>query len=523
MKNGLIQSSPAERIRPSTIAQQLLLLLILPLAFQILFMVALIRAQHHSEQAQRLSARAEAFTANAYGLLDLLLKADANLRTGLLEQDPGALTSYRNAAEQIPFALERLRQTITESPRHAAVFGRLEKRINEKFSFMDDIAVNASSATANAVALTDLLERNNASTATIQEAVSAFVEKSLQITDTRQQAMKRSLRQLHRLIWTTLIVLIGLTYLIWIFIRSGIAKRLSLLIENTKRLTSGEPLVRPTGGQDEFARLEQAFHKMADALAASMSKERLAKEAAESANRAKNEFLANMSHELHTPLNAVIGYSELMRDGTVGPLSPTQQEYTQYVCDGGRHLLSLVNDILDLSKIEAGKMELHLETVDIKTLLQNSLAMIKGRALTHELEISLRIAEDTGSIRADERKVKQMVFNLLSNAAKFTPDGGTIGVEALRQDKQVIVTVWDTGIGIDPKDADKVFQEFRQIDSAYSRKNTGTGLGLSLTRRFAKLHGGSIWFESSGKNQGARFSFALPVSGPENSTKKDKT
>ncbi|MBI3010129.1 MAG: hypothetical protein HYY57_03995 [Candidatus Omnitrophica bacterium] len=116
-----------------------------------------------------------------------------------------------------------------------------------------------------------------------------------------------------------------------------------------------------------------------------------------------------------------------------------------------------------------------------------------------------------------------MVFNLLSNAAKFTPDGGTIGVEALRQDKQVIVTVWDTGIGIDPKDADKVFQEFRQIDSAYSRKNTGTGLGLSLTRRFAELHRGSIWFESSGKNQGARFSFALPVSGPENSTKKDKT
>lgn len=235
-----------------------------------------------------------------------------------------------------------------------------------------------------------------------------------------------------------------------------------------------------------------------------------AKMAAEIASRTKSQFLANMSHELRTPLNVIIGFSEVLKDENFGTLNDKQKEYTNDILTSGKHLLSIINDILDLSKIEANKVELRLTEFNLKTAIENILSVIKEKAVKQNIHISLDVKEGIGIIKADERRVKEIILNLLSNAAKFTPDGEKIGIEAEPAGNKVVISIWDTGIGIEEKDKDKIFKEFEQIDSEYARKYTGTGLGLALTKKLVKLHGGRIWFESGGKDKGSRFSFTLP-------------
>jgi len=234
----------------------------------------------------------------------------------------------------------------------------------------------------------------------------------------------------------------------------------------------------------------------------------------EEASRMKNEFLANMSHELRTPLNAIIGFSESLKDGLMGNITETQCEYIEYIYTSGEHLLSLINDILDLSKIESGKMILELETVAINLLLQNSLNMVKGKALNHHLTLKLDVHVDTPEIVADIRKLKQIVYNLLSNAVKFTPDGGTIILEAHRVGDMLEMAVTDTGIGIACEDQKKLFESFTQIDSVLSRQYQGTGLGLIMIKRLTELHSGSVGLESE-VGKGARFWVRIPLRIPE--------
>lgn len=242
----------------------------------------------------------------------------------------------------------------------------------------------------------------------------------------------------------------------------------------------------------------------------------LAKTSAEAANKAKSEFISAMSHELRTPLNAIIGFSEVLTDESYGPLNPKQKEYVGDVLTSGKHLLSLINDILDLAKIEAGKMELKLGEINIPTVIDNSLIMIREKAFAHKIELSKNIDLDVSNIIADERKVKQIIFNLLSNAAKFTPDGGKIGIEAKKTaNNEIMISVWDTGIGIEEKDKGKIFEEFKQIEGDLNRKYPGTGLGLALTKKLVELHGGKIWFESEGKDKGCKFYFTLPIEAKE--------
>lgn len=237
-----------------------------------------------------------------------------------------------------------------------------------------------------------------------------------------------------------------------------------------------------------------------------------AKETAESANKAKSSFLANMSHELRTPLNAIIGFSEMMKEPAVGALNEKQKEYNGYVWESGKHLLSLINDILDLSKVEAGKMELELSEFNLKELLNKSFSFIAEKVTKHNIHFTADIKDDIGIIKGDERKIKQVIYNLLSNSVKFTPSGGKMGIEAKKTDgDEIQVCVWDTGIGIEKKDAPKVFSEFEQIDSEHSRKYAGTGLGMPLSKKFVELHGGKMWFESEGKDKGTRFYFTLPL------------
>jgi signal transduction histidine kinase len=228
----------------------------------------------------------------------------------------------------------------------------------------------------------------------------------------------------------------------------------------------------------------------------------------EAASQHKSEFLANMSHELRTPLNAIIGFSEVLTDRMFGELNDKQEEYLKDIYASGTHLLSLINDILDLSKIEAGRMDLELTDFHLPTALDNALTLVRERAGRRSITLESTVDQQIGEVRADERKIRQVVLNLLSNAIKFTPEGGRIEVAAVPKDAFVEVSVSDTGVGIAPEDQEAVFEEFRQVGAA-EKKAEGTGLGLTLCRKFIELHGGRIWVKSA-VGAGSTFTLTLP-------------
>jgi GAF domain-containing protein len=228
----------------------------------------------------------------------------------------------------------------------------------------------------------------------------------------------------------------------------------------------------------------------------------------ETASRHKSEFLANMSHELRTPLNAIIGFSEVLSERMFGEVNDKQAEYLADILESGRHLLSLINDILDLSKIEAGRMELEPSEFDLPGAIENTLILVRERAQRREIALVHTLDARLGAFRGDERKVKQVMLNLLSNALKFTPEGGRIDVRAALQNGAAEISVTDTGVGIAPQDQAAVFDEFRQVGSA-AKKAEGTGLGLAISRKFVELHGGRMWVTSE-LGKGSTFAFTLP-------------
>lgn len=228
----------------------------------------------------------------------------------------------------------------------------------------------------------------------------------------------------------------------------------------------------------------------------------------EIAGRHKSEFLASMSHELRTPLNAVIGFSEVLLDRMFGEVNDRQDEYLRDIRSSGRHLLELINEILDLSKVEGGQMELEPSTFVVGTAVEGALAMVRERATQHRIELTVHIAGDVDLIEADERRFKQVLLNLLSNAVKFTPDGGSVTVRALREGTELVVSVTDTGIGVPPEDQDRIFESFQQGGRG-APKEEGTGLGLTLSRRIVKLFGGRMWLDSV-VGAGSTFGFSVP-------------
>jgi signal transduction histidine kinase/ActR/RegA family two-component response regulator len=229
----------------------------------------------------------------------------------------------------------------------------------------------------------------------------------------------------------------------------------------------------------------------------------------EIASNHKSEFLASMSHELRTPLNAVIGFSEVLLERMFGEINERQEEYLRDIWNSGRHLLALLNEILDLSKVEAGQMVLDPSVFSVASALEYTLAMVRERAAAHAITISVDIADDVGEIEADELRFKQVVLNLLSNAVKFTPDGGKVSVRAHRQGAELVVTVTDTGIGVPPEDQEKIFDSFQQGGRGPAREE-GTGLGLTLCRRIVGLFGGRMWLKST-VGVGSTFGFAIPM------------
>ncbi|MHB1346724.1 MAG: PAS domain-containing sensor histidine kinase [Candidatus Humimicrobiaceae bacterium] len=227
--------------------------------------------------------------------------------------------------------------------------------------------------------------------------------------------------------------------------------------------------------------------------------------------KAKSEFLANMSHELRTPLNSIIGFSEVLYDETFGTINEKQRIYIKNVLTSGRHLLQLINQILDMAKVESGKMSLALSVFSLKSLLNGISLLVADIARQKNLPMLLEIAEDLPDIEADELKVKEIVFNLFSNAIKFTPIGGQIGMKANNLGSEVEVVIWDTGAGIASENMEKIFEGFFRVDTPYSRITEGTGLGLPLSRRMVELHGGKMFVESAGLNKGTSVRFTLPI------------
>jgi signal transduction histidine kinase len=283
-----------------------------------------------------------------------------------------------------------------------------------------------------------------------------------------------------------------------------------LLVDGTRAIAAGNfDIALPVRSRDEVGILTESFNQMALSLS---EKARIEEERRqfESASRHKSEFLANMSHELRTPLNAIIGFSEVLLERMFGDLNEKQEEYLRDILASGRHLLSLINDILDLSKIEAGRMELELAAFPLPTTLENARTLVRERAARHGITLELMVDPDVGDIVADERKLKQVLLNLLSNAVKFTPAGGRIDLGAALRDDVVEISVSDTGVGIAKEDQEAVFEEFRQVGTDYTRKHEGTGLGLTLTKKLVELHGGRIRLDSE-VGRGSVFTFALPL------------
>ena len=241
---------------------------------------------------------------------------------------------------------------------------------------------------------------------------------------------------------------------------------------------------------------------------------KIARDQADAANRAKSDFVANLSHELRTPLTSITGFSEALQEKYFGGLNEKQADYVKYIQDNSQHMLSLINQIVNLEKIETGKTEMEISNVRIKRLLENSMSMFKDKAAEHHLTLDYQLAPelDELEIRADETKLQQVVINLLSNAVMFTPDDGRISVRAKLADKQLIVEVEDTGVGIALENQERVFEDFFQVKSEIKDKTPGLGLGLGLSRRLVEMHGGRIWLESEGEGRGSRFIFTIPIS-----------
>ena len=229
----------------------------------------------------------------------------------------------------------------------------------------------------------------------------------------------------------------------------------------------------------------------------------------ESASQHKSEFLANMSHELRTPLNAIIGFSQVLRDEMVGSVNEKQAEYLDDIISSGNHLLSLINDVLDLSKVEAGQVELQMHPFSLREALERGVVMVRERATEEGVRVAFAADPEIDQVDGDERRIKQVIFNLLSNAVKFTPAGGEVDVSATPANGEVRVSVADTGPGIAPEDWERIFEEFQQSETGDGQRE-GTGLGLALAKRFVELHGGRIWLESE-LGRGSTFTFALPA------------
>jgi signal transduction histidine kinase len=336
----------------------------------------------------------------------------------------------------------------------------------------------------------------------IREEADSLVVKTQSDTEALISANQTAFVDSQGLFITVAAVSIGLALLLGYVLSGSIVGPVRRMQSRLAAIASGDFSSHvQVSNRDELGSLAGNLNRMNDELG------RLYEEL-EAASRHKSEFLATMSHELRTPLNAIIGFSQVLKQQMYGELNERQAEYVDDVLSSGQHLLNLINDILDLAKVEAGRMELQPSTFELPELLENAASMVRERATRQGIGLTVATDGSVGVMEGDERKVKQILFNLLSNAVKFTPGGGKVTLATRVADEQVVISVRDTGIGISPEDQEKIFEEFYQVGA--SRTQEGTGLGLALTRRLVELHHGRLDVESE-PGVGSTFTVTLPL------------
>ncbi len=478
--------------------------------------------------------------------LDSAFRKVATSFTKTVTQSTGDFTTILKHLAGIDAELKKLDACMSEkclllTPKYIEAVGQLLKNVR-KFK----IAVNLYQNEFESDPTTDqTFQLEELANKAFEETHEIFAEFSRMTTEDVEKTYGTVNRLINR---SQIIALIGfligflVAVLIMIKLDHAVNRPIKTLVKGAQAIERGELGYRiELSTDDEFGHLAMAFNSMSQSLKEGFEKQQdlstQALQAAESekekssqladalekaniANRAKSEFLANMSHELRTPLNHVIGFSELVVDESVGALNDVQKEYLSDVISSGNHLLSLINDLLDLSKVEAGKMEFSPARISLQLLLENSLLVVKEKAMKNNVTLEYRMNDAPETLMADERKIRQVIYNLLANAIKFTPADGTVLLSATgtnetpnidaTNEQVVTISVQDTGIGIAPEHLDAIFNPFEQVENTLSRKYQGTGLGLSLSKQFVEMHGGRIWVESDGFERGATFSFTIP-------------
>jgi signal transduction histidine kinase len=419
--------------------------------------------------------------------------------TALIKSDERELESVLRQLHQFRYDFERV-QFVTKG--EVELFGNIQTKHNELVDVITRVVELTREGmleealelrVSQVVPLADRLER--LTNEIVNRAEAGMLEK----IDETQQAYKKS----RQVFIGIALGSIGLAIFLGYAISFSLMEPVKRIDDRLQQIASGDFSKQvKVYNKDELGTLADNLNRMNDELSELYLR-------IESANRHKSEFLAHMSHELRTPLNAVIGFSQMLEQQLFGELNEKQMEYVQDIHSSGQHLLSLINDILDLSKIDAGRMELDLSEFEIPLAIDNALTLIKERAGRHGIAVNLDVDKRLNTFTGDERKFKQILLNLLSNAVKFTPDGGSISVVARKENGNVEIAVTDTGVGISAEEQVSVFEEFRQVRDDVNLASEGTGLGLTLTKRFVELHGGRIWVESA-LGEGSTFTFVLP-------------
>lgn len=409
----------------------------------------------------------------------------------LLTGDQGFLERYYKAKKDLVLKFASLNEAVEKGTPASQMLDEIQREINNWISKIGEPNIGLRQMVGAAQgSIQELIDpiRERTGEKMMDRLRTSIDQFKQMIKNDRNLQLKKMVALNHQVMLQTYLS-VGIM-LLFIIILEIIAYRRARIIENTNAILA-----------DRENRLQYTIQQL------------------EEASRLKSQFVANMSHELRTPLNAIIGFAQVLQKQYYGPLTEKQLGYVNYILSSGHYLLDLINDILDLSKIEAGKMDLDLSTFSLKQVLENGLLMVKEKALKHRLELSLEVDPEISAVTADEKKLKQIVYNLLSNAVKFTPDGGKVRVRARMVPNPqseaiggfIEISVADTGIGIPPLEQEKIFEPFTQLDGGYSRKYDGTGLGLYLVKKLVELHGGRVWVKSEGLGKGSTFYFTLPL------------
>ena len=448
---------------------------------------------HRSEELSQLRRKVAAFrqlqhdtTAQLYSVTSALLSPEDPMLESALRQ----LNEFR-------YDLERLQFVTRDEVELVKRIGKEHEQLVQIITKVVELTRQHEFTKANELRLTKTVPLAD----TLERLTNEMVNRAEADMETKVDESNRAYMTSRWVVIGFAIGSIGLAILLGYAVASSLTAPVMLMDKQLRQIASGDFSKRvDVPNRDELGTLADNLNHMNNEL-------RSLYQQIEAASRHKSEFLASASHELRTPLNAIIGFSGILKKRMFGDLNEKQAEYVEDIYTSGNHLLSLINDLLDLAKVESGRIELDVKQFDLPSALENSITLLRERANRHGILIDLAIDERLSSFMGDERKLKQIMLNLLSNAVKFTPDGGRINVKAGPVDVRVQISVSDTGVGVKPEDQQVIFEEFRQVGDD-SHKREGTWLGLTLTKRLIELHGGRIQVESEA-GKGSTFTFTL--------------